>query len=188
MQLNMPKVQRERFTEQARQGQDGDDEAQAHDEDFCVSLEYGLPPTAGWGMGIDRLTMFLTNKWNIKEVLLFPAMKPTDEQAARLKLIHAKDHQALPSIAPPATAAPVFAAASKQLSEVNLASPEGLAVLSGRLEKSAFLCGARPSAEDRLVYEALSGVAAATVRGFPLVQSFQSSVDMFAPFVRDAWQ
>ena len=41
----MPKVQRERFTEQAKQGQDGDDEAQAHDEDFCVSLEYGLPPT-----------------------------------------------------------------------------------------------------------------------------------------------
>ena len=43
--LNMPKVQRERFTEQAKQGQEGDDEAQAHDEDFCVSLEYGRPPT-----------------------------------------------------------------------------------------------------------------------------------------------
>jgi len=49
-------------------------------------MEYGLPPTAGWGMGIDRLTMFLTNKWNIKEVLLFPAMKPTDEA---MKLISA---------------------------------------------------------------------------------------------------
>jgi lysyl-tRNA synthetase class 2 len=44
----MPKVQRERFTEQAKQGQDGDDEAQAHDEDFCVSLEYGLPPTVSY--------------------------------------------------------------------------------------------------------------------------------------------
>lgn len=54
------------------------------DEDFCVSMEYGLPPTGGWGAGIDRLAMFLSNKWNIKEVLLFPAMKPTVEQAERL--------------------------------------------------------------------------------------------------------
>jgi aspartyl-tRNA synthetase len=44
-------------------------------------MEYGLPPTGGWGCGVDRLTMFLSNKWNIKEVLLFPAMKPTEEQA-----------------------------------------------------------------------------------------------------------
>lgn len=43
-------------------------------------MEYALPPTGGWGMGIDRMCMFLTNKWNIKEVLLFPAMRPTDEQ------------------------------------------------------------------------------------------------------------
>ena len=45
-----------------------------------MALEHGLPPTGGWGVGVDRLTMFLSNKWNIKEVLLFPAMKPTDEQ------------------------------------------------------------------------------------------------------------
>lgn len=57
----------------------GDDEAQAVDENFCTALEYGLPPTGGWGVGIDRLTMFLTNSNNIKEVLLFPAMKPTPE-------------------------------------------------------------------------------------------------------------
>ena len=48
------------------------------DETFCTSLEYGLPPTGGWGMGIDRMAMFLTNSNNIKEVLLFPAMKPDD--------------------------------------------------------------------------------------------------------------
>ena len=46
------------------------------DESFCVALEYGLPPTGGWGFGIDRMTMLLADKNNIKEVLLFPAMRP----------------------------------------------------------------------------------------------------------------
>jgi len=78
--LNNPIVQRQRFEEQAKQSAQGDDEAQVLDEDFCTALEYGLPPTGGWGVGVDRLTMFLSNKWNIKEVLLFPAMKPTQEQ------------------------------------------------------------------------------------------------------------
>jgi lysyl-tRNA synthetase class 2 len=50
------------------------------DESFVTALEHGLPPTGRWGLGIDRLTMFLSNKNNIKEVLLFPAMKPTDNQ------------------------------------------------------------------------------------------------------------
>ncbi|RGB27985.1 Lysyl-tRNA synthetase [Rhizophagus diaphanus] len=78
--LNDPFDQRERFEEQARQKEQGDDEAQLIDETFCTSLEYGLAPTGGWGMGIDRLTMFLTNSSNIKEVLLFPAMKPIEEK------------------------------------------------------------------------------------------------------------
>lgn len=82
--LNNPMVQRMRFAEQAKQATQGDDEAQVHDEDFCVAMEYGLPPTGGWGVGVDRLAMFLSNKWNIKEVLLFPAMKPTLEQAERM--------------------------------------------------------------------------------------------------------
>lgn len=78
--LNNPKVQRERFAAQAQDAKAGDDEAQVHDEAFCVAMEYGLPPTGGWGLGIDRLTMFLSDNDNIKEVLLFPAMKP-DVQA-----------------------------------------------------------------------------------------------------------
>ncbi|KAF7997712.1 hypothetical protein HCN44_009110 [Aphidius gifuensis] len=77
--LNDPLVQRERFEQQAKDKAAGDDEAQMVDENFCTSLEYGLPPTAGWGLGIDRLTMFLTDSNNIKEVLLFPAMKPDDQ-------------------------------------------------------------------------------------------------------------
>lgn len=81
--LNDPAVQRERFAEQLKDRQSGDDEAMALDETFCTALEYGLPPTAGWGLGIDRLTMLLTDSQNIKEVLLFPAMKPQDEPAPK---------------------------------------------------------------------------------------------------------
>ncbi|CAO3639722.1 unnamed protein product [Mucor hiemalis] len=76
--LNDPFDQRERFAQQANDKAAGDDEAQLIDENFCQSLEFGLPPTGGWGMGIDRMAMFLTNSNNIKEVLLFPAMKPEE--------------------------------------------------------------------------------------------------------------
>ncbi|XP_073221915.1 lysine--tRNA ligase-like isoform X2 [Cicer arietinum] len=68
----------ELFVNKREDRQSGDDEAMALDETFCTALEYGLPPTGGWGLGIDRLTMLLTDSQNIKEVLLFPAMKPQD--------------------------------------------------------------------------------------------------------------
>ncbi|KAI8100510.1 hypothetical protein M9435_006994 [Picochlorum sp. BPE23] len=74
--LNDPIRQRELFSQQAAAKAEGDDEAMFIDENFCTALEYGLPPTGGWGFGIDRFTMFLTDNNNIKEVLLFPAMKP----------------------------------------------------------------------------------------------------------------
>lgn len=78
--LNDPVVQRERFAQQAQDKAAGDDEAMFVDDNFCTALEYGLPPTAGWGMGIDRVCMFLTDSNNIKEVLFFPAMKPDDQK------------------------------------------------------------------------------------------------------------
>ena len=70
------------FIFKAKDKASGDDEAMFLDEGFCTSLEYGLPPTAGWGMGIDRVAMFLTDSNNIKEVLFFPAMKPDDNKPA----------------------------------------------------------------------------------------------------------
>ncbi|KAJ7143330.1 lysine-tRNA ligase [Mycena crocata] len=80
--LNDPFEQRLRFEEQVRQKDQGDDEAQGVDETFIDALEHGLPPTGGWGLGIDRLVMFLTDSNNIKEVLLFPAMKPLENAPA----------------------------------------------------------------------------------------------------------
>lgn len=73
--LNNPIIQRQEFVKQIKNREKGDDEAMEIDEGFITALEYALPPTGGWGLGIDRLVMLLTNNANIKEVLLFPAMK-----------------------------------------------------------------------------------------------------------------
>ncbi len=78
--LNDPVDQRERFMEQLRLSEKGDDEAMFIDQDFLRALEYGMPPTGGIGIGIDRLVMFMTNQSTIQEVLLFPQMRPEKTQ------------------------------------------------------------------------------------------------------------
>jgi Lysyl-tRNA synthetase (class II) len=80
--LNDPIDQRERFEDQRKLAARGDDEAMAMDEDFLRALEYGMPPTSGLGIGIDRLTMLLTNNFTIQEVLFFPQMRPEKKAVA----------------------------------------------------------------------------------------------------------
>lgn len=94
--LNDPIDQKERFEEQLKLSEKGDDEAMFIDQDFIRALEYGMPPTSGIGIGIDRLVMFMTNSSSIQDVLFFPQMKPekktpsvelNDNEKALLKVI-----------------------------------------------------------------------------------------------------
>ncbi|EFA84574.1 leucyl-tRNA synthetase [Heterostelium album PN500] len=83
--LNDPVDQRSRFMAQSNDRQTGDDEAQILDEGYCNAMEYGLPPTGGWGLGIDRLVMLVSNNVSIKDVIMFPTMKPQFEKSVKIE-------------------------------------------------------------------------------------------------------
>nr|WP_319272373.1 lysine--tRNA ligase [uncultured Draconibacterium sp.] len=103
--LNDPIDQRERFEDQLKLSEKGDDEAMFIDQDFLRALEYGMPPTSGMGIGMDRLTMFMTNSPSIQDVLFFPQMKPekkavemTDDEKAVYELLKAESPVELPAL------------------------------------------------------------------------------------------
>jgi lysyl-tRNA synthetase class 2 len=80
--LNDPVDQKERWQEDMKRAKVGAEEYQLLDEDYISALEYGMPPTAGWGMGIDRFTAILTNQHSIKDVILFPTLKAEKQKKA----------------------------------------------------------------------------------------------------------
>lgn len=86
--LNDPHEQRARFTKQQQDRSLGDSEAQLLDSSFCDALEFGLPPTAGWGMGIDRVVQLLTGATHIREVLTFPVKLLQSEDVRGNSSIH----------------------------------------------------------------------------------------------------
>lgn len=177
--LNDPVRQYELFLEQAKAASAGDDEAMIMDDSFVTALEHGLPPTGGFGLGVDRLTMFLSNKNNIKEVLLFPAMKPTDEQI-----------QVLAKNAPKKDATNTNMSMNTDMSVfegADFSSTETLKKLNDSLIGKSFLQGIAPSKDDATVFEKVSKVDANTLAAYANITAWTKLLSMFSAEIRASW-
>jgi hypothetical protein len=184
--LNNPVIQYQLFLEQAKAGKDGDVEAMVMDDSFVTALEHGLPPTGGFGLGVDRMTMFLSNKNNIKEVLLFPAMKPTDDQyAAMLKKKSDKKADAVKTSSASTAPIPVTLGAGK-FKEVNLGSEEGMKKLDDALKGKSFLNDA-PSKDDADMMVVIRTLPPSFFNKFGNVNNWMHNCNLFSPSIRATW-
>lgn len=181
--LNNPVVQYKLFLEQAKAGSDGDNEAMVLDDSFVTALEHGLPPTGGFGLGVDRLTMFLANKNNIKEVLLFPAMKPTDEQLS----VISKNAPPKDTPAPIAKAPVAMAMGVGKFEGVNLGTEDGMAKLDDALKNKVFLGGDSPAKADAELLEVVKKVPGSFTAKYANVQGWMQTCSLFAPALRASW-
>jgi lysyl-tRNA synthetase class 2 len=179
--LNNPVVQYQLFLEQAKDGVAGDDEAMVMDDSFVTALEHGLPPTGGFGLGIDRLAMFLSNKNNIKEVLLFPAMKPTDEQMAVIAKSAPKQDATNTNMNLAPTDMSQFA------DDADMTNEETLKKLDGCLAGRSFLRGTVPSKDDTELLDKVLKADAALVASLSNVAAWTKLLSMFTPEIRAAW-
>jgi lysyl-tRNA synthetase class 2 len=141
-------------------------------------MEYGLAPTGGWGVGVDRLAMFLSNKWNIKEVLLFPAMKPTPEQQERMNSLKK-------SVLPPVVSAHTTTSfGATENNETKLMNE-----LTQKLTTRIFLSESnRPGLDDAVAFSSLSKVNRCTLKRFPVVNAYFSTISQFSKEVRNSWK
>lgn len=180
--LNNPVVQYQLFLDQAKAASAGDNEAMVMDDSFVTALEHGLPPTGGFGLGVDRLTMFLSNKNNIKEVLLFPAMKPTEDQYA----VMAKN--AKPNDSAVAAAAPVTTVMGVgKFANENLGSSEGMKKLDAELKGKTFLAGDVPSKADAELLSAVQKVPSTHTANYGNVTAWAQTCSLFTPVARASW-
>jgi len=176
--LNNPVVQYNLFLEQAKAGKAGDDEAMVVDDSFVTALEHGLPPTGGFGLGVDRLTMFLANKNNIKEVLLFPAMKPTDEQMA----VIAKNAEGI--------TAPGDADMDElvgKFTSIDLGTEAGIKQLDMALSGKTFLCGDSPSKADADLLLVVQQLPSSHTAKYGNVVGWIQTCSSFDPDILSSW-
>jgi lysyl-tRNA synthetase, class II len=156
------------------------------DDSFVTALEHGLPPTGGFGLGVDRLTMFLANKNNIKEVLLFPAMKPTDEQLALQK---GKAAAASSSTSSSKHQADAVVLGAGKFASVNVTTPEGLEAVEAALAAASapYVNGADPTRDDAALFDAVASVSAGLVAPCPRVCAWLQRCAAVDAAARSQW-